>query len=119
MADINVNVHHYFHFPGEEAILERLGAISTSIEALKETITMNQQEAIDALTAVRAQQEKTANEIVALKGGVDTLNQTILDLEAQLANAGNVSPELEAAVNAVKAQAQVVDDLIPDAPVVA
>ena len=41
----------------------------------------------------------------------------MLDLEAVIASMGtNVSPELEAAVAALKAQVQLVDDLVPDAP---
>lgn len=41
----------------------------------------------------------------------------VAELEAALANAGNVSPEVEAAFLALKDQVTVVDDLIPDAQV--
>jgi hypothetical protein len=44
------------------------------------------------------------------------LQAMIADLEEQVANA-ELSPELIAVVAAVKAKAQEVDDLIPDAPV--
>jgi hypothetical protein len=44
------------------------------------------------------------------------LQETIAALEEQLSDAGTVSPELIAAVAAVKSKAQEVDDLIPDAP---
>lgn len=42
--------------------------------------------------------------------------QKVADLEAALANQDNVSPELQTAFDALKAQVTVVDDLIPDAP---
>ena len=40
----------------------------------------------------------------------------VAELEAALANAGNTSPEVDAALEALKAQVQVVDDLVVDAP---
>lgn len=45
-----------------------------------------------------------------------TLLQKVADLESALGNAGAVTPELQAAFDALKAQVQVVDDLVPDAP---
>lgn len=47
-----------------------------------------------------------------------TLLQKVADLEAQIGTLGDVTPELQAAFDAVKTQAQAVDDLVPDAPVV-
>lgn len=44
--------------------------------------------------------------------------QKVKDLEDALANQDNVSPELQNAFDALKAQVTVVDDLIPDAPAV-
>lgn len=41
--------------------------------------------------------------------------QKVTDLEAAIANAGNTTPEVDAALAALKTQAQVVDDLVPDA----
>lgn len=41
--------------------------------------------------------------------------QKVTDLEAALASGGMTSPEVDAALQALKAQVQVVDDLIPDA----
>ena len=40
----------------------------------------------------------------------------VADLEAALAAAGNTSPAVDAALAALKAQVQIVDDLVPDAP---
>ena len=42
--------------------------------------------------------------------------QKVSDLEAALASAGNVTPEVQAALDALKVQAQATDDLVPDAP---
>lgn len=64
------------------------------------------------LNGVVTQQKKTAAEITGVQTEVTTLKQKIADLEAAVPD--DASPELEAAVEAVKAQAQVVDDEIPD-----
>lgn len=45
----------------------------------------------------------------------DGLKQKVSDLEAAIANAGNTSPEVDAALAALKAQLQVVDDKVTDA----
>lgn len=42
--------------------------------------------------------------------------QKVTDLETALGNQEDVSPELQSAFDALKAQVTVVDDLIPDAP---
>jgi peptidoglycan hydrolase CwlO-like protein len=68
------------------------------------------------LKAVLEQQKKTSVEITALQGSVDTLNTKITELEAVISAGGEASQELTDAVAAVKAQAQVVDDQIPDLP---
>lgn len=72
-----------------------------------------QVELIETLRQVNEQQKKTVTEIVALQGSVDLLNQRIAELEAIIAG-GAVSQELADAVQAVKDQAQIVDDQIPD-----
>jgi peptidoglycan hydrolase CwlO-like protein len=74
-------------------------------------IMATQAEQAQILRDVLTQQKKTAAEIASLQAAMDVLKQTILDLEAAATNA---SPELVAAVADVKAQAQVVDDQIPD-----
>jgi len=71
-------------------------------------------ELVTDLQAVRVVQLKTALEIQSVQAGVNLLNTKITELEAIIA-AGNVVPaELVEAVAAVKLQAQVVDELIPD-----
>jgi cell division protein FtsB len=114
---IDVNVHHYFHFPGGNEILAKLDKVADSINSLKDYTMSSQAEAAATLAAVLEQQKKTAAEIASVQASVDTLNATIATLTDELANATTVSPELQAAVDAVKAQAQIVDDLIPDLPV--
>jgi prefoldin subunit 5 len=76
----------------------------------------SQAEQAQILRDVLTQQKKTQAEIATLQASVDTLKQTITDLEAVVAAGGNASPELVSAVADVKAQAQVVDDQIPDVP---
>lgn len=41
--------------------------------------------------------------------------QKVIDLEAVIAAGGGTTPEVDAAVAALKAQAQLTDDLVPDA----
>ncbi len=57
-----------------------------------------------------------ANTEQAAKIGAETqtLLDKIRDLLEQLANQSGVTPELQAAADALKAQLQVVDELVPD-----
>lgn len=72
-----------------------------------------QAELAKTLQDVLAQQKKSLAEI---QNQSTTLQQKIADLEAVIAAGGAVTPELEQAVADVKAQAQLVDDAIPDTP---
>lgn len=74
-----------------------------------EKIMATQAELAQTLADVSAQVAKIGTETSA------TL-QKVADLEAALASAGEVSAEVQAAVDALKAQVQVVDDLVADAP---
>lgn len=72
---------------------------------------------IMATQAELAQQLRDlGTELGKIGGETSTLLQKIADLETQIGNLDNVSPELQAAFDAVKQQAQTVDDLVPDAP---
>lgn len=75
-----------------------------------------QAELVVVLNNVVLQQKKTVEEIKSVQAAVDTLNEKIVELEKIIAD-GVVGEELAAAVEAVKAQAQVVDEQIPDLPV--
>ena len=74
-------------------------------------------ELVADLKAVKAVQEKTALEIQSVQAGVNVLNAKITELETIIAAGNEVPAELVDAVAAVKLQAQLVDDLIPDLPV--
>lgn len=67
-----------------------------------------QEEMVGQLGQLTEQVSKIGAETTALVGKV-------ADLEAALANQANVSPELQTAFDALKAQVQTVDDLVPDA----
>lgn len=68
------------------------------------------------VTEIKGHLEKTFNEIKDLQGGVDALNTKIAELEAIIAGGGQITQELVDLVASVKAQAQTVDELIPDLP---
>lgn len=94
----------------EQTILRKL-------DQMEEKIMATQKELADDLKLVLAQQVKTQGEIATVQASVDTLKQQVIDLEAIIAAGGTgVSQELIDAVAAVKAQAQIIDDAIPDVP---
>lgn len=72
-------------------------------------IMATQQEAAVALQAVKDQ-------IVKIGAETSSLLTKVTDLLAIIAAGGEVSTELQNAIDAVKAQAQIVDDLVPDQP---
>lgn len=78
------------------------------IEVLLEKIMATQQELTTKLNAVTDNLKKVGAETTTLLAKVEELKTTIAS--------GTVTPELQAAVDAVAAQAKVVDDLVPDAP---
>ena len=77
-------------------------------DQLKKELTMNQQELLDRLGAVKAAVDKIGGETTALVSEVATLKEA-------LANAGVTSPEVDAAVAAIEGRVKAVDDLVPDA----
>jgi hypothetical protein len=60
--------------------------------------------------------QAVANQLTKIGSETSTLLQKITDLEAIIANGPTASQELIDAVAAVKAQAAIVDNLVPDAP---
>ena len=68
-----------------------------------------QAELATELRAVNVSLEKIGGETA-------TLLQKIADLEAAVVAGGTTTPEVDAALAAVKAQATRVDDMVPDAP---
>jgi hypothetical protein len=73
-----------------------------------EKIMATQAELAASLDLVAVQVAKIGTETQGLKA-------SIASLEAALAAAGGTSPEVDAALAALKAQVQVVDDLVVDA----
>jgi chromosome segregation ATPase len=82
-----------------------LAPVINQITQLERQIAMNQDELAAALAALTAQTEKAKAEIVA----------AVAALEEALANAGSTTPEVDAALTALQAAVQGVDDLNPDA----
>lgn len=75
------------------------------------------------MEAIMATQAQLAQDLQAIsahitKIGTETtaLLAKVVELEAAVANGGQTTPEVDAALAAVKTQAQVVDDLVEDAP---
>lgn len=83
-------------------ILVRLGSINDKVERIMATNA----EFAQALVDLKAQLVKAAAEIVA----------KIAALEDAIANSGNSTPEMDAALADAKAAAQALDDINPDAP---
>jgi chromosome segregation ATPase len=81
---------------------------------------LQQLQEVNASVAVARQQiEKARVEVISK---IEALNTRISELEEALAN-GNVTPEVQAALDAVKASltelkaaSQAIDDVVPDAP---
>jgi len=68
-----------------------------------------QQELVEQVNQLTTQVAKIGTETSALI-------QKVADLEAALNSQPNVTPELQVAFDALKAQVQTVDDLVPDQP---
>ena len=85
------------------------------LEKKVDLIMANQAELAADLKLVLAQQKKTAAEIAEVQAAQTVAIAKIAELEALITAGGTVTQELIDAVAEVKAQAQVVDDLIPDA----
>lgn len=66
----------------------------------------NQAEVAQQLTDLTNQVNKAKTEIT----------EKIADLETAITNAGNTTPEVDAALASLKAAVQGVDDIVPDAP---
>lgn len=103
MGNWAIDVHHYFHNPAGQA--EILAAISET----KGAIMATQQELAADLAAVSANVEKIGGETRSLIEKID-------ELTAAVEAAGNTTPEVDAALQALKDQVAVVDALVPDAP---
>jgi chromosome segregation ATPase len=100
--------HHYYDCPCA-ARLEEMVQLLRAVQAQGDKIMESQHQLAQDLTALTTQVQKIGTETTA------TL-QKVTDLQNALNNAGGTTPEVDAAMAALKAQVQLVDDLIPDAP---
>lgn len=116
LTEVLVSLTHELHALHQAISNANNNAILIRLAEMERKIMATQAELAADLRAVRAQQEKTATEIAALQEAQNVAINKITELEALVAAGGTVTQELVDAVAAVKAQAQVVDDLIPDAP---
>jgi septal ring factor EnvC (AmiA/AmiB activator) len=64
---------------------------------------------------LKAELENVTAKVAKIGTETQSLLSKITDLEAAIVNAGNVLPEVQAALESLKAQADVVDGLVPDA----
>jgi septal ring factor EnvC (AmiA/AmiB activator) len=95
--------------PTLESLSRDVAALAQSVHCsqhLLEKIMATQAELTTQVQAIGATLTKIGTETTALLAKIDELNAVIA--------AGTVTPELQAAVDAVAAQAHVVDDLVPD-----
>ena len=92
---MQIHIHVHQHLNDEHKILKKLNQI-----------IMEQSELAAQLTALQTQTEKAKAEIIS----------KIADLEGALDAADDVTPEVQAAFDALKASVQGVDDIVADAP---
>jgi hypothetical protein len=92
----------YHHIEGDP----RLDELRVVLDQFRSAIMTTQAELAQQILAVRDQLQKVHTEVTG----------KIAELEAAVLAAGNVSPEVEAALQAVRSALQPIDDLIPDAP---
>ena len=85
-----------------------LQPVVDQLHQLQRTVVMNQQELLDRLNAADAAIVKIGTETTALL-------QAIANMQAAIDAAGNTTPEVDAALAALLAHAQAVDELVPDA----
>lgn len=84
--------------------------ILRAIHLLRKSIMTTQAQLAADLQAVSAQITKIGTETTALL-------TKITDLEAAIAAGGVTTAEVDTAMQALKDQAKIVDDMVPDAPV--
>lgn len=87
------------------ALLITIGLQNKLIIKKQRRIMSTQAELRAELESLTAQNEKAKGEILG----------KIADLEAAIENAGNTTPEVDAALTALKTSVQGTDDIVPDA----
>lgn len=92
-----------------DEVLTRLDTVESQlnyITTLIRRVLMDQTLLAQELTNIKNQLDKAKAEVMA----------KVADLEAALANAGQTTPEVDAALAALRGAAQAIDDLNPDTP---
>jgi ABC-type transporter Mla subunit MlaD len=92
-----MNIHHYIHYDQHD---------EHKIIKLLNQIIMEQSEFAQKLNELKDQAAKAKAEII----------KKIEDLGTALDAADDVTPEVQAAFDALKTEVQGVDDIVPDAP---
>ena len=97
-----------FFYQSDRKLLTDLLSAVNKLVTNQEKLMATQAELTEQVKAISATLTK-------IGGETTTLLQKVSDLQAVIANGPPVTPELQAAVDALAAQAKVVDDLVPDA----
>lgn len=102
--EIDVNVFHHVMSANQET------NITTSLTAIRNLVMATKEEVVQQAQAVKAKLEKIGGETRALL-------DKITELQSTVDGAKNVPQEIVDAMSELSAQADVVDNLNPDAPV--
>jgi len=78
-------------------------------------ILLNQEKIVATQAELAVQVTALTDQVGKIGAETRTLLTRVEELLAVIAAGGEVTPELQAAVDGLKAQVQVVDDLVPDA----
>lgn len=97
----------------ETRLLLELYYLTARLNRNMETIMTTQAELVTKVTALTEQVTKIGLETSNLQDSVAALQE---QLAAAGGAGGTITPELQAAVDALAAQVQLVDDLVPDTP---
>jgi len=98
---MQIVLHVYLHDATEEHLLPLVNQILHRVNSMATHAEMTAE-----LTAIKDQVVKSRTEVL----------KKIADLEAAQANAGNTTPEEDAAMAALKQEVQATDDIVPDQP---
>jgi hypothetical protein len=108
--DIHIHVHVHGKSVDEE-LFQNVFTLTKSIHSQNLLIMQTQAEAVQVLNQV-------SEKLTKIKGETGSLLDKVAALEEAANNQPNLTPELAAAIENVRSQAQGVDDLVADAPVV-
>ena len=92
-------------------IIRKLYPETETNQERTKSMALTNEEAVAALTATNETLVKVSNETDALLREITRLNEALANQPA-----GSVSPELEAAINAVDTRAKAIDELVADVP---